>query len=115
MRDGIDKLKAAINHSQEQMALVENAGIEMGEQSLTLREASNHLTLARTEMHAFAPKPVEAILAEGMGLTARVDEAAQAGQREVSFRRTGLAVSLAFIVQVVIALRLKIRSLESQG
>lgn len=115
MRDGIDKLKAAINHSQEQLALVENAGIETGEPSLTLREASSRLTLARTEMHAFAPQPVEAILAEGMDLTAKVDEAARAGQREVSFRRTGLAISLAFIVLVVIALRLKIRSLESQG
>lgn len=115
MRAGIDKLKAAIGHSQEQVALVENAGIDMGEQSLALREATNHLTLARTEMHAFAPKPVAAILEEGLRLTAHVDEAADAGRREISFRRTGLAISLAFIVLVVLALRLKIRSLDSHG
>jgi hypothetical protein len=32
----------------------------------------------------------------------------------VSYRRTGLAVSLAFIVLVVIALQMKIRTLESK-
>ena len=111
MRDGIDKLKAAIAHSQEEVARVENSGIDMGEESLSLREASNHLTLARTEMHAFNPKPVEAILTEGLTLTAKVDEAAQKGQREVSFRRRGLAISLAFIILVVIALQLKIKRL----
>ena len=53
---GIDTLKAAIAHSEEQIARVENAGIEMGDPALMLREANNHLTLARTEMHAFDPE-----------------------------------------------------------
>jgi predicted CXXCH cytochrome family protein len=111
MREGIDRLKAAIGHSQEQIERVENAGVEMGDHALSLREANNHLTLARTEMHAFDPTVVERVLTEGMGITANVDAAAQASQREVSYRRTGLAVSLAFIVLVVIALQMKIRTL----
>jgi predicted CXXCH cytochrome family protein len=115
MRAGIDKLKAAIGHSEDQLARVENAGIEMGDESLTLREANNHLTLARTEMHAFDPKIVDAVLTEGMGLTAKVDAAAEAGQSEVSYRRTGLAISLAFIVLVVIALQMKIRTLDNRS
>jgi predicted CXXCH cytochrome family protein len=114
MRTGIEALKAAISHSEEQLALVENAGIEMGDQALAVREANNHLTLARTEMHAFDSTIVDAVLAEGMGLTAKVDAAAKAGQREVSYRRTGLAISLAFIVLVVIALQMKIRTLEDR-
>jgi len=112
MREGIDRLKAAISHSQEQLERVENAGIEMGDHALSLREANNHLTLARTEMHAFDPAVVQTVLTEGMGITAKVDAAAEAGQREVSYRRTGLAISLAFIVLVVIALQLKIRTLD---
>ena len=84
MRGGIDTLKAAIAHSQEQIERVENSGIDMADPALMLREAMNHLTLARTEMHAFDPKLVDAVLAEGMGLTTKVDESAQAAQREVS-------------------------------
>jgi predicted CXXCH cytochrome family protein len=112
MRGGLDRLKAAISHSQEQLDRVENAGIDMGDHALTLREAANHLTLARTEMHAFDAAAVDAVLAEGLALTARVDAAAAAGRREVSYRRTGLAVSLGCIILVVIALHLKIRTLE---
>ena len=80
-----------------------------------LREASNHLILARTEMHTFDPKAVDTVITDGMSLTGKVDEAAQAGEREVSYRRRGLAVSLAFIVLVVVALRMKIRALEQRG
>ena len=111
MRTGIDQLKAAIAHSEQQIAAVENAGFEMGEQTLALREAGNHLTLARTEMHAFEPMAVTKVLEEGVGLTTRVDEAAKAAEAELSFRKTGLAISLAAILLVVVALQLKIRSL----
>jgi predicted CXXCH cytochrome family protein len=111
MRGGIEKLKAAIAHSEGVVAAAENAGMDMGNQSLALREARNHLTLARTEMHAFNPKPVETVLQEGLGLTTKIDSEGQAALSEVSYRRTGLAVSLGAILLVVVALRLKIRSL----
>jgi len=115
MRGGIDTLKAAIAHSQEQLERAENSGIDMADQTLMLREASNQLTRARTEMHAFDPTLVDTVLKDGMGLTTKVDEAAQAAQKEVSYRRTGLGISLAFIVLVVIALQLKIRTLEPRS
>jgi predicted CXXCH cytochrome family protein len=115
MRTGIDQLKAAVAHSEEQIASVENAGIEMGDQAMALREAVNHLTLARTEMHAFEPVAVTKVLEEGIGLTARVDEAARAAEAELSFRKTGLAISLAAILLVVVALQLKIRTLPRAG
>jgi predicted CXXCH cytochrome family protein len=113
MRGQIEKLKAAIAHSESIVAQAENAGMEMDDQALALREARNQLTLARTEMHAFDPKPVEAVLQAGLGITAKVDEAGQAALKEVSYRRTGLAVSLGAILFVVVALRMKIASLES--
>jgi len=112
MRGDIEKLKAAIAHSESLVAAVENTGIEMGEQSLALREAANHLTLARTEMHAFDPTAVDTVLQAGLGITANVDQAAQAAQDEISFRKTGLAISLGAILLVVVALALKIRSLR---
>lgn len=87
----------------------------MGAESIDLREASNHLTLARTAMHAFDPKTVEisAALDEGLAITTKVDAGGQAALKEVSFRKTGLAVSLGAILLVVVALALKIRSLKS--
>jgi hypothetical protein len=41
-----------------------------------------------------------------------VDEAAAAAQDELSFRKTGLAISLGAILLVVVALQLKIRTLK---
>ena len=112
MRGGIEKLKAAIGHSQDLLAAAENAGMEMGDQQLALREAGNQLTLARTEMHAFDPKPVIDVLQAGLAITAKVDADGEAALDEVSYRRTGLAVSLGAILLVVIALQLKIRRLR---
>ena len=112
MRGGIEKLKSAIAHSETVVAAAENAGMEMGDQTLALREAMNHLTLARTEMHAFDPKPVDVVLQAGLGITAKVDVEGQAALSEVSYRRTGLAISLGAILVVVVALRLKVRSLR---
>ncbi|MEO8678819.1 MAG: cytochrome c3 family protein [Vicinamibacterales bacterium] len=115
MRAGIEKLKGAIAHSQALVASAENTGMEMGAESINLREANNHLTLARTAMHAFDPKTVEisAALDEGLSITSKVDAGGQAALAEVSFRKTGLAVSLGAILLVVVALALKIRSLKT--
>ena len=112
MRGEIEKLKAAIGHSQGLLAAAENAGMEMGDQQLALREAGNQLTLARTEMHAFDAKPVNDVLQAGLAITAKVDADGEAALHEVSYRRTGLAVSLGAILLVVIALQLKIRRLR---
>jgi predicted CXXCH cytochrome family protein len=115
MRAGIERLKAAISHSTGRVADVENAGIEMGDHALALREATNHLTLARAEIHAFDPGTVQPIVDEGLSITARVDEASEAARAELAFRKTGLAISLVAILIVVIALQLKIRSLEPRA
>ena len=112
MRSQIEKLKVAIAHSEKLLASVENSGIEMGDQSLALREAGNHLTLARTEMHSFDPKAVDTVLQEGLAITSEVDAKGRAALTEVSFRKKGLAVSLGAILLVVVALTLKSRTLK---
>lgn len=113
MRAGLEKLKAAISHSESIVAAAENAGMDMGDQLLALREAGNQLTLARTELHAFDPKPVDEVLQAGLAITSEIDADGDAALAEVSYRRTGLAVSLGAILLVVVALRLKIRRLRS--
>ena len=115
MRTGIETLKTAIGRAEGLVTQAENAGMEMGEQSLALREAGNQLTLARTEMHAFAPAAVASVIEEGIAVTSTVDAQGQAALAEVSFRKKGLAVSLGAILLVVVALALKVRRLASAG
>ncbi len=115
MRAEIEKLKGAIDRSHALVATAENAGMDMGAQSLALREAGNHLTLARTEMHTFDSKAVDTVLQAGLDLTTTVDADGQAALAEVAYRKTGLAVFLGAILLVVVALALKVRSLKSPG
>ena len=112
MRADIDRLKAGIETSSALIERVKNAGIEVSDQELALREASTKLTLARTEMHAFVPEQLDPIIADGTKIVATTQKAGEDGESELKYRRTGLAVSLAAILFVVVALAIKIRSLD---
>ncbi|HJZ76061.1 MAG TPA: cytochrome c3 family protein [Vicinamibacterales bacterium] len=112
MRADIDRLKAGIDRSSAALTRLKNAGIEVSDQQLALREAGTKLTLARTEMHGFDPAPVTAILADGMKIVSGVDAARQRGALELRFRRRGLFVSLAAILVLVVALGLKVRQID---
>jgi predicted CXXCH cytochrome family protein len=112
MRAEIDRLKNGLDRSNALIARIKNAGIEVSDQELSLREGSTKLTLARTEMHAFQPAPVATIIADGMKITEAADRAGQAGLGELAYRRRGLAASLAAILLVVVALALKVRQID---
>src|SRR3954451_14534521 len=75
MRADIERLKTGIDGTGALILQVKNAGIEVSDQQLALREASTKLTLARTEMHGFDPARVAPIIAEGTKIVAGVDAA----------------------------------------
>jgi predicted CXXCH cytochrome family protein len=112
MRAEIERLKQSIESSAGLVGRAENAGMEMSDQELALREARNHLTLARTEVHTFDLAKVQKVLEEGFGIAGKVDQDGQTALDELRFRRTGLAVSLLAILVVVVALALKIRQID---
>jgi predicted CXXCH cytochrome family protein len=112
MRSDIERLKSGLEQSGALIAQVQNAGIEVSDQQLALREAGTKLTLARTEMHAFAPAQVAPIIADGVSIVSAVDRAGQNGVAELRFRRRGLFVSLGAILLVVVGLRLKVRQID---
>jgi predicted CXXCH cytochrome family protein len=112
MRSDIERLKNSIHESGALMSRIKNAGIEVSDQQLALRDASTKLTLARTEMHGFDPTKVTPILADGMKIVAAVDQAGQHGVSELRYRRRGLAVSLGAILVFVVALGLKVRQID---
>ncbi len=114
MRGAIEQLKTSIAGSDALIARIRNAGIEVTDQELALREARTKLTLARTEMHAGDPALVEAVTAGGMTIVRSINDAGQKGMAELSFRRRGLAVSLGAILLVVVALALKVRQIDER-
>jgi predicted CXXCH cytochrome family protein len=115
MRAEFEKLKTGIEQSRALLDRVRNAGIEVGEQELALREAATKLTLARTEMHAFQPALVTPIIADGTKIVEGVDIAGQQGVAELQFRRRGLAISLGAILLLVVALWLKVRQIDRRA
>jgi predicted CXXCH cytochrome family protein len=109
------ELEAAIASGRALLGRVQNAGIEVSDQELALREAATKLTLARTEMHGFDPARVAPIIADGTGIVATVDAAGQRGVAELRFRRRGLFISLAAILLLVIALAFKVRQIDRRS
>ena len=112
MRGRIEQLKGGIQSSAAVTARIRNAGIEVSAQELALGEAHSHVTLARTEMHAFKPDLVDHVVEEGLAIVRGVDQADEGGLAELRFRRRGLAVSLGAILFLVVALGLKLRQID---
>jgi predicted CXXCH cytochrome family protein len=112
MRGGIEHLKAGVERSSALVARIRNAGIEVSDDELALREARSKLTLARTEMHAANPPAVDAVLGEGEQIVAAVDRNGQRGLGELAYRRRGLAWSLGAILLLVVGLVLKVRQIN---
>jgi predicted CXXCH cytochrome family protein len=115
MRADLERLKSTIDQTGALVARVKNAGIEMSDQQLAMREAATKLTLARTEMHAFAPAQITPIVKEGIAIVAAADKAGQRGLAELSYRRRGLFISLGAILIVVIGLALKVREIDRRA
>jgi predicted CXXCH cytochrome family protein len=115
MRGGIEHLKASVDRTGALLARIKNAGIEVSDDELALREARTKLTLARTEMHAANPPAVDGVLTEGEKIVADVEKNGQRGLGELSYRRKGLGFSLAAIMLVVLGLALKLRQIDRRA
>jgi predicted CXXCH cytochrome family protein len=112
MRAQIEHLKSDIDRTNTLVARIRNAGIEVSDDELALREAGTKLTVARTEMHAADPALVDAVIADGSKIVADVDRNSQRGVAELRYRRRGLAISLGAILLVVVGLALKVRQID---
>jgi predicted CXXCH cytochrome family protein len=109
IRSGIESLKTGLARAEGLIQGVQNAGMEVTDQELALNEARNHLTLARTELHAANVALVDPVIAEGLKIVAKVETEGQGHVDELRFRRRGLAASLGAILLFAVALALKIR------
>ena len=72
IRHGLDQLNQQIATAETTLAKAEQLGMEVSEPKFELRNAVNALTNARTLLHSFQVKPVEAALADGEKVAAEV-------------------------------------------
>jgi predicted CXXCH cytochrome family protein len=115
MRAALDRLEAEIGASSALIDRVRNAGMETGDQDIALNEARTRLVLARTEVHAFDPASLEAVVTEGTKILEGVNRSGADALDDLAYRRRGLFVSLGLILVVVTALALKIRDLGKES
>jgi predicted CXXCH cytochrome family protein len=112
IRERIDSLKSSEDDARALVAQVGRAGMEVSTAELDLIDAHQSLVQARNMVHAFALAPVEEKVNEGLAITKKAHEMGEAAVRELGFRRKGLAVSLFFVLVLVLGLYLKIRQIE---
>jgi hypothetical protein len=102
----------AIASAEQRVARAERAGMLMEEALVRLEEGHEGLVLARNEVHTVDPHRVGGETTKVLAATAAAESLAAQAEAEIRFRRTGLFVSLGVILIAMLALILKIRSLE---
>ncbi len=110
----IGTLKREIELADSVVTQAERAGMEISEAIFQLRDARDALIKARTTVHSFSEDRVKEVA--GKGLTA-AEEAMQQGEAalaELHFRRTGLALSLIFILILAAGLYMKIKEVDKE-
>jgi hypothetical protein len=113
IRSGLDELRQRIGHAGDTIAQAERLGMEVSEPKFELRNATNALTNARTLLHSFQVKPVEAALDEGEKVATAVQSKADHALEEYSYRRKWLAATLVPVFIVIAMLLLYIRRLPA--
>jgi len=114
IRERIDALIAAETRARELVERAGREGMEVSDAEVSLIDANQALVEARNLVHAFATPPVEDKVKEGLAFTKSAEDMGVAALKELDYRRIGLAVSLLFILTMVLGLYLKIRQIEGE-
>ncbi len=113
IRRGLDDLRQQIARADATLAEAERLGMEVSQPKFEIRDAVNALTNARTLLHSFSAKPVEAALTDGEKVATAVQSKADHALAEYHYRRVWLAASLVPILIVIGVLLLYIRTLPA--
>jgi hypothetical protein len=111
MRDELEGLKRDIAAAEEKVGDAERMGMEVRGPRFDLRQATDALINARALIHSFALDPVKEAVGEGLEITVKVKQLAEAALAEHTRRRVWLAASLVPIGLVLVLLLLYIRTL----
>jgi len=111
----VDELKAKMAEADLLIVRAERAGMEVGEGRFSLVDADHALVQIRAVIHSVSPDQVGKLAGDGIKLAAQANEVGKKAWAELQFRRRGLALSLVFILMVVVALFFKIRDVDRRG
>jgi predicted CXXCH cytochrome family protein len=112
MRSLIDALAGESEKARVVLAKAEHAGMEVSQPLFDLNGARDALVKARAAVHAFTVPAVKAETDAGLAIAAKAYARGVKALEELTFRRTGLVVSVAIIAVLIVALVLKIRAIE---
>ena len=101
-----------IVHARARVDHATRAGMLMDDALVKLEEANQALVVARVEIHTVSTEGVAKQASLALAASAAAERLAGVAEAEIRFRRTGLAISLAVIAVAMVALILKIRSIE---
>jgi len=113
--DRIRELTARTAAAERVLLRARRGGVETREAQLEVDHAVDAQIGLQVAVHGFASEPdqqFEKDYSEGVARARAALEAGQAALGELAFRRVGLAVSLGFVILVLVALALKIRELS---
>jgi hypothetical protein len=115
MRVLIDSLEARHDSARSLLERAERAGVAVSQALFELEEAQNARVAARTAVHAFDLEAVRAEVQPGLAVSDSGIVSGHRALRELTFRRTGLAISVSIILALVAGLVLKIRQIERRA
>lgn len=111
----IDGLDTALKQSETVLARAEEYGMEVSEAQVRLIDGREDLVKSRLTLHAMQPGEMQKPIDAGMAVAKETLQAGQAALREKDFRRLGLAISVILIAIAMLAVRILIRRIESNG
>jgi hypothetical protein len=114
MTKGLASLAAATERARADLARAERLGMDVERPTYDLSGASEALVRARVVVHTFSAEEFGKVIAEGQGVAAEVDRAAQARLREYRYRRQGLAIASVVLLLFAGLLVVKARRLEKE-
>jgi len=111
--NGLDDVNTKIERAKEHLEKAERAGMEVSRPKFELRDSSDGLTQARVLIHTVSADEVEKAIAPAKEIADKSFNAGDSAFAELNYRRTGLGVSLIFILFLAVLVYLKIRQIES--
>jgi hypothetical protein len=91
---------------------IQRAGMLMDDALVRLQDSHQNIVLARNAVHTVTAAKVAKPAGEALKAAEAADQLAAKAEDDLHFRRTGLFVSLVVILVAIVALALKLRSME---
>ena len=111
MKSGILDLQNRLETARQLLQRAERAGMEVSGPLYNLSEGRDRLIQARVVVHGFDAPALLKVLEEGNKIAASCKDSGDKALDELSYRRKGLAVSVAILLVMICLLLIKIRQL----